>query len=292
MDLATTLDAGALPATLQKRPRLGSRPSIAATTAALLVLACYVHLAQPYTADSPTGYHLGLVGGVLMLLLLPYALRKRMRCLRQWGTMRGWFLFHVAAGLLGPLLVLFHTTFRIGSLNGGIALASTLLVTASGLVGRFFYRQVHRGLSGCRATKEELQAALDAQLARLQPQLAHLPDIAAATRSFLALADGTSQADGDRGMVRPLGRFIRLGSQRRATARRIERLLQTTAAATAADELTALWQTIDATLRAAQRAGQLATYERLFALWHTVHLPFLYLLVLTALVHVVACHAY
>lgn len=296
MELATALDTGPLPApspVAATRWRPTRRNAL--LTAGFLVIAAtlYVAIAAPYTAASPLGYTLGLVGGVLMLLLLPYALRKRLRCLRQWGTMRGWFLFHIAAGLLGPLLILFHTTFRIGSLNGGVALACTLLVTASGLVGRFFYRQVHRGLSGSRATQEELQAALDAQFARLEPLLAHLPAIAAETRGFLALATGSALP-----IPRPLFRFLRLGTQRRAAARRIEQLLHAAASgaggagAAGAADLVALRQTIDATLRAAQRAGQLATYERLFSLWHTVHLPFLYLLVLTAVVHVVACHAY
>ena len=38
------------------------------------------------------------------------------------------------------------------------------------------------------------------------------------------------------------------------------------------------------------RAAQLSTWERLFSLWHLVHVPFLYLLVLTGIVHVVAAH--
>ena len=33
-------------------------------------------------------------------------------------------------------------------------------------------------------------------------------------------------------------------------------------------------------------------FERVFALWHVAHLPFVYLLVISAVVHVVAVHAY
>jgi hypothetical protein len=57
-------------------------------------------------------------------------------------------------------------------------------------------------------------------------------------------------------------------------------------------DLDELLLNIDATLRAAQTTAQFSTYERLFSQWHTVHIPFLFMLLLTALVHVVAVHAY
>ena len=43
---------------------------------------------------------------------------------------------------------------------------------------------------------------------------------------------------------------------------------------------------------AVNRAAAFAFYERLFALWHVLHLPFFILLVLAAIVHVIAVHLY
>ena len=40
------------------------------------------------------------------------------------------------------------------------------------------------------------------------------------------------------------------------------------------------------------RVAQYTAYERVFALWHMAHLPFVYLLVISAIVHVIAVHAY
>jgi hypothetical protein len=45
-------------------------------------------------------------------------------------------------------------------------------------------------------------------------------------------------------------------------------------------------------LDAVVRVAQYTAYERVFALWHVAHLPFVYLLVISAVVHVVAVHAY
>ena len=45
-------------------------------------------------------------------------------------------------------------------------------------------------------------------------------------------------------------------------------------------------------LRRVRRVAAFAAYERLFSLWHKVHLPFFYLLLITAIVHVIAVHVY
>jgi hypothetical protein len=45
-------------------------------------------------------------------------------------------------------------------------------------------------------------------------------------------------------------------------------------------------------LDAVVRVAQYNAYERVFALWHMAHLPFVYLLVISAVVHVIAVHAY
>jgi hypothetical protein len=43
---------------------------------------------------------------------------------------------------------------------------------------------------------------------------------------------------------------------------------------------------------ALRRTAGLAVYERLFAAWHVLHLPLFYMLIFTALIHVVAVHLY
>jgi hypothetical protein len=45
-------------------------------------------------------------------------------------------------------------------------------------------------------------------------------------------------------------------------------------------------------MQGVQRVAQFNTYERLFSLWHVLHVPFVYMLVLSAIAHVVAVHMY
>jgi hypothetical protein len=45
-------------------------------------------------------------------------------------------------------------------------------------------------------------------------------------------------------------------------------------------------------LRRVRRVAELGSYERLFSIWHVFHLPFFYMLVVAALIHVLAVHMY
>jgi hypothetical protein len=45
-------------------------------------------------------------------------------------------------------------------------------------------------------------------------------------------------------------------------------------------------------LRRVRRVAELSSYERMFSIWHVFHLPFFYMLVVTALIHVLAVHMY
>lgn len=282
-----------------QRPHvLAGKLAAALLVAGLVVAGWQVRTGAPYAANSDFAYALGLSGGLLMLALLLYPLRKRVRALHVLGALRRWFAFHMLAGILGPTLVLFHSTFHVHSLNAGVALASMLLVAASGLVGRFLYRRIHRGLYGSRATHAQLQQALDQRLREMHDALRAAP---AASRDrvldeierFARLVTAVPPSR--------LGRaahFVSLGARRLFAGLRARRALRRqlarpdVAAPLRDADLTALLDNIDETLRSAQKAAQLSTYERLFSLWHAVHIPFLCLLVVTAAVHVVAVHAY
>jgi hypothetical protein len=45
-------------------------------------------------------------------------------------------------------------------------------------------------------------------------------------------------------------------------------------------------------LNSVVRVSQYSAYSGLFSLWHVAHIPFVYLLILTTLVHVYAVHVY
>lgn len=296
MKLAVTAETYPAPASAARRG-IGKWLAGVVMRAAVIAVAWGVWTVRSdklYTPASDIGYWLGVTGGLLMLVLLVYPLRKRYhRALAMLGPLKHWFRFHLVAGIAGPAIVLFHSTFRVGSFNAGIALASMLLVVASGIAGRFIYRKIHHGLYGSRATEEQLQRMLTQQLAVLQPILARLPAVEAEINRYFALA--TAQPAGRR---RRMLHFATLGLRRHLTSRRVRKSITACstivgAGGTAANaSLRRLADTIDETLKAVQRTAQFSTYDRLFSLWHVIHVPFLVMLVVTAIVHVVAVHAY
>lgn len=276
---------------------IAGRTLVAMVVISLALMAWIVRRDGLYTPASDFGYWLGVSGGSLMVVLLIYPLRKRFRMLAVLGPLKHWFRFHLFAGIAGPVIVLFHSTFRVGSFNAAIALACMLLVVASGIVGRVLYRKIHHGLYGSRATAADLQRSLEQQMTGLQEPLSRLPAIKRELGHFSALLSSQPQ-----GRWRRIIHFASLGWQRHVIGRRVQREIARSdltvgAGDTATDvhlrvHLRALARNMDDALKAMQRTAQFSTYEKLFSLWHVVHIPFLCMLVVTAIVHVVAVHAY
>ncbi|HJV68690.1 hypothetical protein [Ideonella sp.] len=244
-------------------------------------------------AGSDAGYWIGVAGGAAMLALFVYPLRKRVPALRHLGATRHWFVFHMLMGVAGPWLILVHCNFRIGSMNAAVALFSMLIVAASGVVGRYLYGHVHRGLDGRHAELAELRAKLEATHEKLAVSLSLAPLVR--ERLF-----GFEQA----ALTAPAGNALALlwASARAArSARHDVRSLIDQALAAAPQTLEAKrrrqirahWRR-QTTLHIEQTLGvvQLRAWERLFALWHVLHLPFVYVMVACAIAHVVAVHAY
>src|SRR5512139_1638116 len=114
----------------------------AAACVLLALLGMQAGLERFITPEKGLGYALGIVGGSAMLLLLIYPARKRLAWLAPIGSVKAWFQIHMVLGIVGPLLVLFHSNFRTGATNSNVALACMLIVSGSGLIGRYFYSRI------------------------------------------------------------------------------------------------------------------------------------------------------
>jgi hypothetical protein len=244
-----------------------------------------------------TGYWLGIIGGSLMLSLLLYPLRKKIRFLHRLGSTRRWFRMHMILGLLGPLLVLYHCNFQLGSFNSRVALYCMLLVAISGIVGRHFYAAIHRGLYGRKLTLAELQKDLADSAEKSQGLAILMPRLVAKLDRLCGelQGDAVTNSLGVRRSLRWLftHRFIRLSLL--WTARRELRLAAVRSEVVARDRKR-LKRTTSRFVRGytdlMTRVARFTVYERLFAIWHVLHLPIFFVMVLSALVHVLAVHMY
>lgn len=251
-----------------------------------------------YEPGDDIGYSLGLAGGVMMLFLLLYPLRKRVRVFSTLGSLPAWFKWHMIFGILGPALIVLHSTFHIKSANAAVAMVSMLLVAGSGVFGRFFYTKIHHGLYGRQATVSELKAKLEQDDVKAVFSIA--PNLEKVLEEFRIQADVYAQSSG-----LALGSFINVSIQARRLTRsqaaELRRIMVAQAEAGNFDpaqlrkmeELFGEYrERIAAYLNAVRDAAQFHTYERLFSWWHIFHIPLVYMMVFSAIYHVYAVHAY
>jgi hypothetical protein len=250
-----------------------------------------------FEAGDDKGYWIGVAGGVMMLLLFSYPLRKHFSFARNWGRVKWWFLVHMILGIGGPVLILLHSTFRVGSLNAAVAMYSMLAVAGSGVIGRFIYARVNRGLRGEKAELNDLQARAGLQQAEARSRLSFAPQV----ETWLAEFE-TGELKAKAGWPTYFRQVFWLPLQQwliyRDCAAELHRVLR----ALAKEQN---WSQSDLKRRdkhsrklvslylsAVTRVAQFTAYERLFSLWHVAHIPFVYLMVISAVVHVFAVHIY
>lgn len=274
-------------------------PAIVAVIVALVVVAGWLASGEEYlTPEGGTGYWLGIAGSAAMLTLLIYSFRKRNKAARAIGTVKFWFRTHMLLGVVGPLLILFHANFRLGPPNSNVALFAMLIVAASGVVGKYIYGKIHMGLHGRKARARELLAAAE-QLKRylgedvkvgayISRELNRFSDsIAKEARASVltSLWSGAVLAVRTRRMrarlISEAKRLLRIEAKTSGWSRRERREHQQRIT-----EIVSLYS------EAVLKATQLGFYERLFSLWHILHLPLFFLMLAAGLVHVWAVHQY
>ena len=249
------------------------------------------------TPEQGLGYALGIAGASLMVMLLLYPLRKHARWARGFGPVRFWFRGHMLMGVLGPVCILFHCNYQLGSTNGNVALFSMLLVAGSGFIGRYFYTKLHYGLYGRKADLVNLGS--DAAMARaeldpvfnvvpgMKTRLQRLEERAMLTQSGFLSCTANVLVINIRSRwcwfvsVYELRQFFKSGArldnltreQRRYYYKKIRYYLSIY-------------------MHTVRKVAGFSFFERLFSMWHILHLPIFVMLLITGIIHVYAVHMY
>ncbi|WP_455222480.1 hypothetical protein [Kaarinaea lacus] len=241
-----------------------------------------------YIPEEGLGYFLGLIGGIIMLLAMGYSMFKYVPALRSKLKLKSWLNLHIAMGLIGPLLVYVHSAFHIGSLNGGIALISMTLVLLSGIIGRFLYSKTHYGLGGRKAKLGELHTLLNDE-----NSLIHSPRLNEFTKSVMRHSTSLLQATWELISYGMRGRWIYFRVKREMLSKLKHLALENSLSKT---EIRKQKRTIKRQLRnylvLLHKVALFKLYERFFAFWRHAHVPLLYLLLASGIMHVIAVHMY
>lgn len=227
------------------------------------------------------GHSFGVLGFILMLMTeFLYSQRKRSRSAR-WGKMASWLQFHIFTGIVGPYLVLLHSSWKFNGLAGVVTLLM-IVVVLSGFVGRYIYTAVPRSADGAVLESDELERDIAGIEGSLQEWLAAYPRTAMQLQPLLAGVIG-GQSDlaliFGRGLQEWQTRFQwwHLKNQLQGLPReQVHRLA----------DLIRRRQTLQ------RQIASLTMARRLLALWHAVHVPIGMTLFFAAFVHIIGAIYY
>jgi hypothetical protein len=211
------------------------------------------------------------------------------------GTVKAWFQTHMMMGLIGPICILYHSNFRTGAINSNVALFCMLTVSGSGLVGRYIYIRIHHGLSERATTLSELQGNAE-RLRSVSLSVAFLPELL--ERLLLEERQLLQRVSTCPMLLKPMCAFFLSLLARRRLNRYVRIALRTAAkqSVVVAKQQPRLARTardyVAQRIGATREVSEFQAYTQLFSLWHVLHLPLFFMLLIAGIVHVIAVHVY
>lgn len=221
----------------------------------------------------------GILGSAMIIIgVATYSSRKRIRALRMVGSIRYFLEFHIFLCLVGPMLVLYHTTFKFGGIVA-VSFWSMSAVALSGILGRYLYVQIPKSLQGDELTAGEVSERIDTLRRSLMDQYGLS---AADVERIDALA-----SPGGRGTMSfvTLVAFFLVGDMTlRPQLKRIVRQLHGYAAHP--EESRRIVQLAKERIMLLRRLRLLEQVKHYFHYWHVIHLPFSLIMFIILFVHV------
>jgi hypothetical protein len=233
-----------------------------------------------YAEMKPSGYFshgLGVIGGTMITVgVALYSSRKRIRALWNLGRLSSWLEFHIFLCLVGPVLVIYHTTFKAGGI-AAISLWTMLSVAASGIVGRFLYVLIPRNIKGGQLTSQQINEEFDRLAAVLRESELGSKLLSDIDKHFAAVKRPET-------FWQTVTTYFSLMKSKRQVRRALKRLisksnLSPTTART-------LYKAASSRASLIRRSIVLLQAEKLFYYWHAIHLPFSVIMFITLAVHI------
>jgi hypothetical protein len=234
----------------------------------------------------PSGYvgqSAGLIAFGLFIFLYLYPLRKRFRFLAFTGRLNRWLDVHIIAGFAAPLFGAVHAAWRFQGLIGW-GYFSMVMVSLSGIVGKYLYTHIPRSKNGLAMTLDQIDAKREELLGRIASMTGlSTADVAAA----LATRDSDSTK---RGLGAALSALLSSDLARWRIMRRLRRKLREQNATTRKLDKKTLREVVRLARREiamTQQLRMLDATQRLFGFWHVFHRPFSITAFVAVTIHVV-----
>ncbi len=223
-----------------------------------------------FKATGLFGHGLGIIGTLMIAIgVFVYIPAKKYGFLERFIRLKYLLEFHIFLCTLGPILILFHTTFKFGGIVS-IAFWSMVLVVLSGVIGRYIYLQIPRSINGRELSLQEIRA----EEQNLERGLGLLSKYSQEWhRKILAYTNPKKGL-----WARPAyARKFRL---------ELKRNLKEEAGLEPSD-LKSILQASKAQIAMRHKIERLELMQRLFRYWHVAHRPFALIMLFIVIVHVV-----
>jgi hypothetical protein len=209
------------------------------------------------------GHGLGFLGTFLMLFgVVIYILKKRYRNFLKGIRLKYLLEFHIFLCTMGPILVIFHSAFKVGGIVS-VAFWSMLAIVLSGVIGRYIYVQIPKTIEGRTLSLQEA--------AQLQKVLSkQLLDDEQLNSELREASDKFKQS--------------RLWISRMYIIQTIRRKMLTMGVGI--EKRKAMIETLRQEAALSARIKNLAYMNRLFKYWHVIHQPFTLVLLLIVVFHI------
>jgi hypothetical protein len=222
------------------------------------------------------GHGYGVVGTGLIATNLLYLVRRRFakHIPAAFGSMKAWLNGHVLTGLVGSVLVLFHSAFQLRTTVAAVTSVSLAIVVGTGLVGLYLYALIPK--AGLKPFKD--------RLAEIEPLM---PGLARCVEAFVHDSPAT-RLPLDASLLRTLATVPRWVLQARARRHGVQ-------AAARTDELFRVLARVDPVLArdlvgelGVLAAGEIDTHagRAVMGSWRSLHRFLAILMVLSVSVHI------
>jgi hypothetical protein len=223
------------------------------------------------------GHGLGIAGSFLMIMgVFLYMARKRYRIFSRIGVLKYWLEFHIFLCTLGPVLVLFHTSFKFGGIVA-ISFWSMVAVFLSGIIGRFIYIQIPRTIEGRELSLSEVRDLKDSIGNKL------ISSINLDEDSYKVIVDSTRMKVATRNgffIVRSVRKYF----DNRKSINKVKAVLKSRNVQKS-QQLNVI-KLVKNEFSLNKRIERLVIMKNLFKYWHVAHLPFALVMLVIMIIHV------
>jgi hypothetical protein len=224
------------------------------------------------------GHGLGIAGSFFILTgVFEYMARKRIRKLYRLGLLKHWLEFHIFLCVLGPILILYHTTFKFGGIVA-VSFWSMVVVVISGIIGRFIYLQIPRTIQGRQLSLNELMELEGNIITELNNEHNSGNEIISKINEALKI---NKLPDTQNLLIRIIRRLI----FERNILKRIKKDLRK--AEISGSDYRKIVRLLKTKIKLNRRISWLSTMQKLFGYWHVLHLPFALIMLIIMFTHII-----